>query len=58
MRYLKLLLVQVRISLVLGMQYRWEFLINAIAAVALFAWAFPRIGRPPSDRPPGANRLW
>ena len=28
MRYLKLLALQLRISLALGMQYRWEFLID------------------------------
>lgn len=50
MRYLRLLTIQIRISLALGMQYRWEFLTNgfltivwtAVGVVPLYVAFFSR----------------
>jgi hypothetical protein len=50
MRYLRLLLVQLRISATLGMQYRWTSAIVARGRLRLIWWAATMPDPPKGDR--------
>ena len=52
MRYLRLFLTQIRISIALGMQYRWEFLLGGALTLVWTAISLVPLHIAFSDRPP------
>jgi ABC-2 type transport system permease protein len=55
MRYLRLLAIQLRLSLALGMQYRWDFLVDGVVSVLWTVMGLVPLYVALHDRPPVAG---